>query len=109
MKSQTDVAIVGAGLGGLMMAIRLARRNYQVQLYERRPSVDALDAGQRSFTVTLSHRGIAALADVGLDAVVLEHSTPLRGRMVHDRHGSTAYVPYGNDDSEKLYAILRTR
>ncbi len=87
--------IVGGGLGGLMMAIRLARRHYQVAVYERRTNVGELSASQRSFTVTLSKRGLHALAEIDLRETVLAHTQPLRGRVVHDRDGSTTFVPYG--------------
>jgi kynurenine 3-monooxygenase len=99
--------IVGGGLGGLMMAIRLARRRYNVTVYERRTNVGELSASQRSFTVTLSKRGLQALAEIDLREAVLAHTQPLRGRVVHDRDGATTFVPYGKNADEQLHAIRR--
>lgn len=107
MSRQLKATIVGAGLGGVMMAIRLARQGYQVDLYERRANVDKVHVSQRSFTITLSRRGLAALDEIGLMQEALAVTVPLRGRMVHDRTGSQLYVPYGNKDSEQIYSIRR--
>ena len=107
MSTQLKATIVGAGLGGAMMAIRLARRGYQVDVYERRPNVDKAHVSQRSFTLTLSKRGLNALNQIGLMEEALAITIPLRGRMVHHRDGSTVYMPYGNSDDEQIYSIRR--
>ena len=101
------IIIVGAGLGGGIMALYLARSNYQVDVYERRSQVELVYAEQRSFSVTLSKRGLFALKKVDLLDEVMRLVMPLRGRVVHDRDGSTRFVPYGNADHEQLYAIRR--
>lgn len=107
MSKQLQATIVGAGLGGVMMAIRLARRGYQVDVYERRPNVDKAHVSQRSFTITLSKRGLNALDEIGLMHEALAITVPLRGRMVHDRDGTTLYVPYGKANNEQIYSIRR--
>lgn len=99
--------IVGAGLGGLMMAIRLARRGYAVTVYERRANVAQLSKSQRSFTVTISKRGVQALQEIDLADHALAASVGLRGRVVHERNGATTYVPYGKGANEQLHAIRR--
>lgn len=101
------IIIVGAGLGGSIMALYLARRNYQIDVYERRPQVELVHPQQRSLTVTLSKRGLFALEKVNLLDEVMRLVVPLRGRVVHDRNGATHFVPYGNADHEQLYAIRR--
>ncbi len=90
-----------------MMAIRLARRNFNVDVYERRPSVSQAHAAQRSFTVTLSKRGLMALNEIGLMEAALKISSPISGRMVHNPDGTTTYVPYSKDNREQLHAIRR--
>lgn len=99
--------IIGAGLGGIMMAIRLARRHYKVTVYERRANVAELSQNQRSFTVTLSKRGLQALTEIELRDEVLAHTQPLSGRVVHDQDGATTYIPYGKNADEQLHAIRR--
>lgn len=105
--SPLTATIVGAGLGGLMMAIRLAQRGYQVDLYERRCQVEGPGHTQRSFTVTLSARGLAALAEIDLREETLALTVGIQGRMIHARDGSTTYVPYSKDPQEQLHAIRR--
>lgn len=105
--SSSHATIIGAGLGGLMMAIRLARRGYSVDLYERRCTVAELSDKQRSFTLTISKRGLRALAEIDLLEEALALCVGLGGRMIHDRDGTTTYVPYGNSAQEQLHAIRR--
>ncbi|MFN8439527.1 MAG: NAD(P)/FAD-dependent oxidoreductase [Caldilineaceae bacterium] len=107
MSKNREATIIGAGLGGVMMAIRLARRGYTVEVYERRPNVDKAHLNQRSFTITLSKRGLNALNEIGLMQDALAITIPLRGRMVHARDGSTLYVPYGKANNEQIYSIRR--
>ena len=71
------------------MALYLARRNVQVDVYERRSQVELAHVDQRSFSVTLSKRGLFALQKVDLLDEVMRLVMPLRGRVVHDRDGST--------------------
>lgn len=107
MSKQGNITIVGAGLGGIMMAIRAAQRGETVEVYERRPQVDQTYLGQRSFTLTLSKRGLQALDEIGLRQATLALTTPLRGRLVHNRDGSTVYLPYGVTADEQIYLIRR--
>lgn len=104
---KNEATVVGAGLGGLMMAIRLARRGYQVTVYERRANVAQLSLKQRSFTVTISKRGVQALQEIDLADEALAAAVGLQGRMVHDRDGTTTFVPYGKNADEQLHAIRR--
>lgn len=105
---QPRVTIVGAGLGGALMACYLARAGHAVDIYERRP--DPRTQGQdrgRSINLALSLRGIHALREVGLAEEVLKAGILMRGRMIHDRDGALSFQPYGKDDSEALYSVSR--
>ena len=61
------IVIMGAGLVGSMQAIFLARRGYQVSVYEQLPDIrkEAISAG-RSINLALANRGIDALDRLGL-------------------------------------------
>jgi kynurenine 3-monooxygenase len=101
--------IVGAGLAGSLMAVHLAARGHQVELYERRPdprTPGAIDHG-RSINLGLSQRGIGALHGVGLLDAVLPHTVPMRGRAVHRRGGGQSFQPYGTTDDQILHSIRR--
>jgi kynurenine 3-monooxygenase len=101
--------IVGAGLGGTLMACYLARAGYPVDLYEKRPDPRCHDQERgRSINLALSVRGIHALREIGLADEVLQTGILMRGRMIHDRDGSLAFQPYGKDDSEALYSVSRS-
>ena len=85
MSSRTDrVAVVGAGLAGCLLACFLARRGYQVSLYERRgdPRAGPAERG-RSINLAISERGLAALRRIELADRVLAEALPMHGRMIH--------------------------
>jgi kynurenine 3-monooxygenase len=102
------VAIVGAGLTGPLLAIFLARRGHQVTLYERRPDPRRtdLDAG-RSINLALSARGIDALQRAGLADDVLAKALPMRGRILHDTAGGTAFQSYSADGQRAINSVSR--
>ena len=102
------VAIVGAGLTGPLLAIFLARRGHQVTLYERRPDPRRadLEAG-RSINLALSVRGIDALERAGLAEAVLAQALPMRGRILHDTAGGTAFQSYSADGRRAINSVSR--
>ena len=60
--TKDKILIIGAGLCGSLLALRLAQRGHQVTLIEKRPDLrrQSLDAG-RSINLALSDRGLNAL------------------------------------------------
>ena len=104
---QKNIAIVGAGLVGSMLACYLSRRGHKVSVYERRPDMrKAGYIGGRSINLALSHRGWKALKGIGLDETVSKISIPMKGRVIHDLNGGTAFFPYGKDD-QAIYSVSR--
>lgn len=90
------ISIVGAGLVGSLLSIYLARRGYQVSVYERRFDMRKnFLGGGRSINLALSNRGIRALEEVGLAAEMKRHSVPMKGRLMHDVQGKLTFQPYG--------------
>ena len=106
--TRKNVTIIGAGLSGTLMAIYLARRGYEVHVLERRKDMrlDPITSG-RSINMTLAARGLTALSRVLDIDKILDLTIPLEGRMVHDEHGSTKFIPYGSKKDEVIYAIKR--
>ncbi len=107
MKKQ-HVILVGAGLAGSLLAIYLAKRGFQVDIYERRPDMRqaSISAG-RSINLALSVRGIHALSRVNLDQRVLADALPMTGRMMHAVDGQLTYQPYGKNENEVINSISR--
>jgi kynurenine 3-monooxygenase len=104
----TDVAVVGAGLAGCLLATLLARRGIDVTVYERRedPRVTAPERG-RSINLAISARGLAALAQVGLRELALSRALPMHGRMVHGLDGQQSFRPYSADGTQAINSISR--
>ncbi len=103
------ITIVGAGLGGSLFAIYLARRGYEVHLFERRGDLrhEPVEPG-RSIKLTLAERGLAALRELGLEEEVkTQLCVPLRGRAVHSGHGMVVYQPYGKNEVEVIHSFSR--
>lgn len=106
--AEPRVVIAGAGLAGALMAVFLARRGAQVELYERRgdPRAGAADGG-RSINLAISERGLNALRVLGLEQEVLRSAVPMRGRMLHAIDGKLKFLPYDKDPARHINSISR--
>ncbi|KAK6458674.1 kynurenine 3-monooxygenase mitochondrial precursor [Scheffersomyces xylosifermentans] len=86
------VGIVGAGLVGCLAALAFAAKGYSVTLFELRsdPKTDPSSNNLRSINLAVSSRGIRALKYVDEEMAdrILEHITPMKGRMIHDVTGT---------------------
>ena len=104
-----DVVIVGAGPVGSLLALTLARRGHDVDVYERRPDMRQVDiAAGRSINLAVSTRGLHALHQVGLDADVLDEAVAMPGRMTHALDGKLALLPYGRSEREHINSMSRS-
>jgi kynurenine 3-monooxygenase len=102
------VVLVGAGLGGSLLSLLLGRSGFRVRGYEMRPDPrKGPSAGGRSINLALSARGLHALAEVGLADAVLARAVPMRGRMIHDARGATAFQPYGTEAGHVNQSVSR--
>ena len=62
------ISIIGGGLSGSLLAVYMARRGFDVHLFERRPDMrNTKIAAGRSINLALSTRGIRALEKAGLE------------------------------------------
>ncbi|KAK4328299.1 hypothetical protein Pmani_001283 [Petrolisthes manimaculis] len=102
------VTVVGAGLVGTLEACFLAKRGYQVHLYEYRPDIRTLEhVPGRSINLAMSVRGRTGLKAVGLeDHVIKNHGIPMHSRMIHNTDGTTRAIPY-NKDGQCIYSVGR--
>jgi len=102
------VLIIGAGLCGSLLALRLAQRGYQVTVTEKRPDLRkvTLDAG-RSINLALSDRGLKGLRLAGVEEEALALSIPMEGRIIHDKEGHTFMSKYSGRANECINSISR--
>jgi kynurenine 3-monooxygenase len=106
--SRPAVVQVGAGLGGALAALLLGRAGCEVRAFEMRPDPRRKGyAGGRSINLAVSARGLHALELVGLKEQVLAMSVPMRGRMIHDEQGRTAFQPYGTAAAHANHSVSR--
>lgn len=101
------MVVVGAGLSGSVLAVFLARRGHEVDVFERHEDPRVQHAARRAaLNITLCERGLDALSAIGIREAVVALAVPARGRQVHGLDGSVAYQPYGNH-GEAIYSISR--
>jgi kynurenine 3-monooxygenase len=103
------VTLVGGGLVGALLAIRLARAGQTVELFERREDLRKTRKEEgRSINLAISVRGLHALKQVGLEKEALAIAIPMRGRMVHPLGGQANLQPYSQNQSECIHSISRS-
>lgn len=102
-----NIAIVGAGPVGSLLAVLLAKKGYQVDVFERRPDLRKAEAiGGRSINLALSNRGFKALRLANFEAEIREIAIPMYGRRMHDQQGNLSFLPYGKSD-EAIFSVSR--
>lgn len=108
MNQKENILIIGAGLCGSLLALRLGQRGYNVKLVEKRPDLRKVeqDAG-RSINLAFSDRGVRALQMVGLENEVEKLCLPMLGRMIHDKQGNTFMSPYSGKNEKYINSISR--
>ena len=108
MNKKQNILIIGAGLCGSLLALRLGQRGYNVSVYEMRPDLRKVDiSAGRSINLALSNRGYKALKLVGLEPQVKKLCIPMRGRMIHDTHGNTFQSNYSGRSYEFINSVSR--
>jgi len=102
------IVIIGAGLCGALLALRLAQKGYSVNVYERRPDMrkETISAG-RSINLALSDRGLKGLELVGIKDEVDALVIPMHGRMIHPLSGESTFVNYSGRQGEWINSISR--
>lgn len=108
MKKNEKVLIVGAGLCGSLLAIKMAQQGYQVVMHERLPDLreKSLDAG-RSINLALSDRGLKALKGSGVKAEIEELCIPMYARSIHSTEGEIRNSSYSGREGEKINSVSR--
>lgn len=102
-----NVNVIGAGLVGSLLSIYLAKKGYQVNIFERRSDMRKfkMSAG-RSINLALSDRGWRGLEGIGIADDIRKIAIPMYGRYIHNRDGSSAFQPYGKKE-QAIYSVSR--
>ncbi|WP_159950624.1 FAD-dependent oxidoreductase [Polaribacter septentrionalilitoris] len=108
MDKKDKILIIGAGLCGSLLALRLAQRGYKVEVYESRPDLRKVDiSAGRSINLALSDRGLKALRLCGMEEKAREICIPMYGRLMHDKDGNTFASNYSGREGEFINSISR--
>lgn len=103
-----NILIIGAGLCGSLLALRLAQRGYTVNVYESRPDLRTTDiSAGRSINLALSDRGLKAMRLAGIENKVKPLCIPMYGRLMHDVEGNTFPSNYSGREGEYINSISR--
>lgn len=106
--AKKSITIAGAGPIGALLTIMLARKGYQVNLFESRPDSRTTNIYQgKSINIALSDRGWRALEAVGIDDMVRQGAIPMYCRMIHDSEGNISQQPYGRD-KQAIWSVSRS-
>ncbi|MGO2294707.1 MAG: FAD-dependent oxidoreductase [Psychroflexus halocasei] len=109
MKNREHLLIIGAGLCGSLLALRMAQHGYKITLVEKRPDLrkEKLSAG-RSINLAFSDRAFKAFKMAGLEKKVSKILIPMHGRMLHSIDGETFLSKYSGRDDEYINSVSRT-
>ena len=96
--NSSRIVIVGGGLCGSLLALRLAQRGFKIDVYESRPDLRSHDiSAGRSINLALSNRGFKALEMAGVAEEARKICIPMYGRMIHDQSGGTFASNYSGN------------
>jgi kynurenine 3-monooxygenase len=103
------ILIVGAGLCGSLLALRMAQNGFKITLVEKRPDLRKADiSAGRSINLAFSDRGLKGIRRVGLEDKVKQLCIPMHGRMLHDTNSETKMSPYSGREGEYINSISRS-
>ncbi len=102
-----NITVAGGGLVGSLLSIFLAKRGFEVNVYEKRPDMRKADiAAGRSINLVVSDRGWKALDKVGISSEIKKITIPVYGRMTHDLDGKQKFLPY-SVKKRAIYSVSR--
>ncbi len=96
--TEGDLAIVGAGIGGLITAIALQQRGFRPVVFEQAPELGEIGAG-----LTLSPNATHVLKDLGLLETVRERGTVPVKQFLHHFATGEVLVTTHREETEATY------
>lgn len=101
-----NIAIIGSGLVGSLLAIYLKRHGHSVTVFDRRPDIRTIDFSGRSINLAMSNRGWKSLRKVGLEDSIKSIAIPLNKRAMHVNDKPVYFQKYGKE-GEAIWSISR--
>ena len=101
-----EIAIVGSGLVGSLLAIYLRRLGHTVDVFDRRPDIRTIVFSGRSINLAMSDRGWKAMAEIGIEDEIKKIAIPLDKRALHVVGKPMYYQKYGKE-GEAIWSISR--
>lgn len=101
-----NIAIIGSGLVGSLLAIYLKKLGHTITVFDRRPDIRNITFSGRSINLAMSNRGWNALREVGIDEEIRKIAIPLDKRAMHVIDKPLYYQKYGKE-GEAIWSISR--
>lgn len=101
-----NIAIIGSGLVGSLLAIYLKKLGHHIAVYDRRRDIRNVEFSGRSINLAMSNRGWKALREVGIEDTIKELGIPMDKRAIHLVGQPEYYQKYGQG-KEAIWSISR--
>ncbi len=101
-----NIAIVGSGLVGSLLAIYLRRLGHKITVFDRRPDIRTIEFSGRSINLAMSDRGWRALAEIGIEEEIKKIAIPMYKRAMHVMGKPIYFQNYGKE-GEAIWSISR--
>ena len=105
-QSPKNIAIVGSGLVGSLLAIYLRKFGHQVTIFDRRPDIRTIEFSGRSINLAMSNRGWKALREVDIEDEIRKIAIPLYRRAMHVPDKPLYFQNYGLE-GEAIWSLSR--
>ncbi len=104
--TKKNIAIIGSGLVGSLLAIYLKKYGHKITVFDRRPDIRNINFSGRSINLAMSNRGWKALKEVGIEEEIRKIGIPLDKRAMHVVGKEEYYQKYGKE-GEAIWSISR--
>ncbi len=101
-----NIAIIGSGLVGSLLALYLKKLGHTITVFDRRPDIRNVQFSGRSINLAMSNRGWNALQAVGIEDQIKTIAIPLDKRAMHVVGQEQYFQPYGKE-GEAIWSISR--
>ncbi len=106
IQTPKNIAIVGSGLVGSLLAIYLRKSGHKVTVFDRRPDIRTITFSGRSINLAMSNRGWKALQKVGIEDEIRKIAIPLYQRAMHVIGKPLYFQKYGKE-GEAIWSTSR--